>query len=630
MRLRSQLFIVIISSLLLFLFSGCGTSSPTSTGGGTGGSVATIPTPPVASATAGNTQNTITWPVVTGATSYNIYWTNNPAASATVRASGTKIPAVTSPYNHIGLTNSSTYYYVITTVNSVGESNPSNTVAATPLASLPLATPASLSAIAISTTSAAQINLNWTAAGGATSYNIYSSIAPNPAITPANLVAATASTSFSHTALTTNTTYYYKVTAIINASESNPSNTASATTPPLIPTGLVATASGTRQINLSWSPTVGATSYNIYYSTTSNLVTKTNGTLIPNVVGTSYNHAGLTPGTTYYYSIATVGSPNTNLSDNSATVSATTAQIGVNWQNQSSGVIGQLNAITYSGNQFVAVGSIVGTNPIIISSPDGITWTPRTNGAAYNLMDITWSGSQFVAVGHIGTILTSPDAITWTPKMTGRTFALWGVAYGNGKYVITEDGGHALISTDGNTWTLANGLLNSNGLTYTFALRNTGYSICWSGSQFVIVSGVGGYSLPLPAMGCDMYTSVDGNIWYNNANTLFATPPINSQLWGITYGNGKYVAVGFGGMILTSYNGTNWIVQTSGTINNLWNIAWSGTQFIAVGDSGTILTSPDGVAWTSRTSGTLNNLFGVTVGNNKIIVVGNSTILISQ
>lgn len=67
----------------------------------------------------GNTQNTISWSLVTGATSYNIYW--GTATGVTI-ASGTKIPSVTSPHFHTGLTNGTTYYYILTAVNAAGES----------------------------------------------------------------------------------------------------------------------------------------------------------------------------------------------------------------------------------------------------------------------------------------------------------------------------------------------------------------------------------------------------------------------------------------------------------------------------------------------------------------------------
>jgi len=80
-------------------------------------------------ATAGNGQVSISWSSVSGATSYNIYWSTS---SGVTKTTGTKITGVTSPYTHTGLTNGTTYYYVGTQVNSYGESSESNQVSGTP------------------------------------------------------------------------------------------------------------------------------------------------------------------------------------------------------------------------------------------------------------------------------------------------------------------------------------------------------------------------------------------------------------------------------------------------------------------------------------------------------------------
>ncbi len=74
-------------------------------------------------ATAGNGQATITWDAVTGATSYNIYWSTT---AGVTKATGTPIQSVTSPYIHTGRNNGTTYYYVLTAANEgYGESNTS-------------------------------------------------------------------------------------------------------------------------------------------------------------------------------------------------------------------------------------------------------------------------------------------------------------------------------------------------------------------------------------------------------------------------------------------------------------------------------------------------------------------------
>ena len=73
-------------------------------------------------------QVTINWDSVTGATSYNIYW--NTIGSVTM--SDSQIATVTSPYVHTGLTNGTTYYYIVTAINSIGEGVLSSEVSATP------------------------------------------------------------------------------------------------------------------------------------------------------------------------------------------------------------------------------------------------------------------------------------------------------------------------------------------------------------------------------------------------------------------------------------------------------------------------------------------------------------------
>jgi len=74
--------------------------------------------------------NTLSWKSVTAAVSYNIYWSTT-AANAT-KLSGTRIGNVTNPYDHTGLDKTITYYYVVTAVNSFGESKESVVVSAKP------------------------------------------------------------------------------------------------------------------------------------------------------------------------------------------------------------------------------------------------------------------------------------------------------------------------------------------------------------------------------------------------------------------------------------------------------------------------------------------------------------------
>src|SRR5262245_16120821 len=77
--------------------------------------------------------------------------------------------------------------------------------------------------------------------------------------------------------------------------------------------------------------------------------------------------------------------------------------------------------------------------------------------------------------------------------------------------------------------------------------------------------------------------------------------PQGHQLFGVTHGNGLFVAVGAVHTVVTSPDATNWTIQSTSLTNNavtLYGVAHGNGQFVAVGSSGTILTSPNGNNWT--------------------------------
>ncbi|MBI5344264.1 MAG: fibronectin type III domain-containing protein [Deltaproteobacteria bacterium] len=120
LTILKNLFLSLI--LAIITLSGCG-------GGGGGSSTSPPSAPTGVSASAGAGQVTISWTAATGATSYNVYWST---ASGVTKTTGAQITDAASPYTHSGLTNGTTYYYVVTAVNSYGESSESSEVSATP------------------------------------------------------------------------------------------------------------------------------------------------------------------------------------------------------------------------------------------------------------------------------------------------------------------------------------------------------------------------------------------------------------------------------------------------------------------------------------------------------------------
>ena len=256
----------------------------------------TVSPPANLTATAGDKQVTLSWPTVSGATGYTLYWSTTKGVQ---KSSGTAISAATSPHVHSGLTNGSTYYYVVTATSGSLESTESSEAKATPTDSgTTVSPPVYLSAVG----GDKQISLTWAAVSGATSYTLYWGSATG--VTKGSGTAITSATSpYVHKGLTNGSPYYYVVTATKGATESADSTEATATpkatgNPPSAPINLVAVA-GSGKVTLSWQPVSGATGYTLYWSTTKG-VTKSSGTAI-NSAGSPQSHGGLTNGTTYYY-----------------------------------------------------------------------------------------------------------------------------------------------------------------------------------------------------------------------------------------------------------------------------------------------------------------------------------------
>jgi hypothetical protein len=183
------------------------------------------------------------------------------------------------------------------------------------------------------TAGSGSVSLSWAApasSGGAaiTGYNVYrGTSAGGESATPVATNVTT--TSFTDTALTNGTTYYYTVAAVNSVGTSPQSNEASATpvavqaTVPSAPQSLAAVA-GNSSVSLSWSAPASdggspVTGYNVYRGTSAGGESAT--PVASNISGTTFTDTGLVNGTTYFYTVAAVNAVGT--SPQSAEVSAT-------------------------------------------------------------------------------------------------------------------------------------------------------------------------------------------------------------------------------------------------------------------------------------------------------------------
>ena len=156
-----------------------------------------------------------------------------------------------------------------------------------------------------------------------------------------------------------------------------------------------------------------------------------------------------------------------------------------------------------------------------------------------------------------------------------------------------------------------------NWIAVTSGTDNWLYGIAYGNNKFVAV----GLFSTITSL-----TSPDGVVWTSNTSgSGVDVYHLNGIAFGNPFGNGIFVAVGVSGTILTSSdNGVSWIKRTSGTRHFLYGITYGDSIFVAVGESDTILTSPDGINWTERFSGSFYELDGVTYGDSTFVAVGES------
>lgn len=263
------------------------------------------------------------------------------------------------------------------------------------------------------------------------------------------------------------------------------------------------------------------------------------------------------------------------------------------WNQIESGSTNDLTGIAWGNGAFVAIGT-VGT---ILRSPDGINWARHDTGVDETLRSITFGNDRFLTLGS-SNCLVSPDGVSWTeysvPMMNVES-----VCFGNGRFV-SVGGGSVLVpegeireSTDGATWRLwpqgtavyhdivfANGYFTAvgegmgshiiqrallwrapgvveQGGAEVFSDTNveTHRGIAFGDGMFVSVGGT--RAVPNPWWIGKISSSPTGaNPWTSEDRLIDPWPQTYFQLdhllLDVTYGNGKFVAVGESGTVVES------------------------------------------------------------------------------
>jgi fibronectin type 3 domain-containing protein len=191
----------------------------------------TIPNPPTnVVALAGNTQARLTWTPVLGAAGYNLkrgIADGGPYTNAVVSTSTNGVDT--------DLVNGTTYYYVVSAFNSIGESTNSLQVSVIPATS---GTPPPAPTNLLATPGDTQIISEWNASPGATSYNVKRTTIFGGTFTI--IAAGVTATNYTDINLSPDTIYTYVISAVNAAGESFTDSTSASAAP----TGIVLSRSG--------------------------------------------------------------------------------------------------------------------------------------------------------------------------------------------------------------------------------------------------------------------------------------------------------------------------------------------------------------------------------------------------
>jgi len=122
----------------------------------------------------------------------------------------------------------------------------------------------------------------------------------------------------------------------------------------------------------------------------------------------------------------------------------------------------------------------------------------------------------------------------------------------------------------------------------------------------------------------DVLRSMDGTHWVRHSSGVL------SSLYSVTFGEGRFVAVGNEGALVTSVDGVTWTSVNSATDERLRNVVYAHGMFVAVGYNGTIITSPTGLVWKVRDSKTAERLHAVSFGNSLYVALGKNGQVVSS
>jgi autotransporter-associated beta strand protein len=478
--------------------------------------VAPVPTatPANVTATAGALQETITWSAVAGATGYLLQQATTSGGPYTLVASATE-----TTYTVTGLNANTTYYYVVSAVNS-GGAGPNSAQASD---TTPLAPPATLTALAGS----GQITLSWSAVTGATSYVVQRSTVTGGPYTTVSGAGAVTGTTYTNIGLTNGTTYYYVVETTNGngtgdiSSEVNATPVAAAS---LTWTGVTSTAWDGATAN--WLKAGVASDY-----TDNSLVTfpdgATRGTVVLSLAVSPGSVAFTNATLAYAISGAAISGATSVVKSGAATVTLSSANAYTGGTTISSGIV-SLNG-TSASTAFTAA---PGTGTVTLSGGEFLL---APTGTATQLQTSSSFANNFVLNGGILYGDDGQEHLTGAISVTGTTTLLrqWNNSTADQTKALLLDGvlsGSAALNLYG-----TGGSVSQGARTWIDNAANT-----YSGTVTVYASAaLTGFTAPLGgnSLGLGSNTALQ-NATVDLEGTRTSGGTDATELYGVQFGDG--------------------------------------------------------------------------------------------
>ncbi|MBI5772005.1 MAG: immunoglobulin domain-containing protein [Verrucomicrobia bacterium] len=267
-------------------------------------------------------------------------------------------------------------------------------------------------------------------------------------------------------------------------------------------------------------------------------------------------------------------------------------------------------AVTHSG------GTLISTD----STLSFVATAPGLNSSSISgFSGALKAGSRIVLFAPTVGIGTKPLTYQWTKdgvSMAGAT----GPSYAPASWQTADSGAY--------TVTVSNSVGSVTTSTYNHLVTDSAdWTPRFPGPQnnpLLSVSYLNGRFVALGARGT-VLTSTDGQAWTVSRLGVSETNP------SLAYGNGTYVATFQSASVFTSTDAVNWTRRAPNLgsdgrqfSSNPNALTFGGGRFVAVGTLGLVVSSTDGVNWTVAPTATGDALSSVAYGAGKFVALGTS------